>query len=439
MLAKNNEDVIKLNDMAHAELLKRGLVGPDEVEIEIINRSQSKETKKFSVGDLISFGEKSEDIAKLVGDESEIGAVYNRTKGTILKIEGAGDDASVTVQLWEGDNPINQTVTVSSKDFRTGAIPMTHSWANSCHSGQGATFSRVYVLPCGLDRAQGYVAFSRHRENLWIFGDKDSLHAHAAKHYEATRFVTRNKFTSQMSIEMLAAMVAKESIKVTTLDYSDDQLRKEMMSFRKNPMNEAAQLKRRMDQLAEKSLELLVQREELQRDMPQIKAGFQKAVAARQHEARHPTIQFGDIKVPVPKKASALEIQQILLDAIKAGHRDIQLSGNNRFRSAIFDIRAVSGIDIRFVDSRSQTLIKEMKHAARNQPQSGSGRLRTSGARHRTAPRAPALHAANISSLASHGKNSLDTQARRNRMLDLSNVQVEQGQSHKSTGSKRRI
>lgn len=439
MLAKNNENVIALNDMAHAELLKRGLVGPDEVEIEIINRSQAKETKLFSVGDLISFGEKSEDIAKLVGDESEIGAVYNRTKGTILKIEGAGDDASVTVQLWEGDNPTNQTVTVSSKDFRTGAIPMTHSWANSCHSGQGATFSRVYVLPCGLDRAQGYVAFSRHREDLWIFGDKDSLHAHAAKHYEATQFVTRNKFNSAMSVDVLGAMIEKENIKVTTLDYTDDQLRKEMMSFRKNPMNEAAQLKRRMDQLAEKSVELLLQQAEIEQAKPEIKAGFQKAVAARQHEARHPTIQFGDIKVPVPKKASALEIQQILLDAVKAGHRDIQISGNNRFRSAIFDIRAVSGIDIRFVDSRSQTLIKEMKHAARNQPQSGSGRLRTSGARHRTAPRAPALHAANLSSLASHGKNSLDTQARRNRMLDLSNVQVEQGQSNKSTGSKRRI
>lgn len=146
-------------------------------------------------------------------------------------------------------------------------------------------------------------------------------------------------------------------------------------------------------------------------------------------------IRYGGKTIPIPRDTSTLAIHQMLIDAVQAGHKDIQLSGSRSFRASIFDAVRVSGIDVRFTDTKSKDLLKEIHDEQRRKPQRPPGRVRTAtGDGQRTGPEAPRLHAAGISALASEAPRLVAAE-RREPVRDLPSVAVDAGQDYKQTGT----
>jgi hypothetical protein len=389
MIAKTNKDVQALNQMAHQARQANGVVGPDVAVTVKIGKDKPFDLN-LGVGDTIQFRVKSKKVAidalGTVADDQ----VYNRTRARIEKITGSGQDAALTVRLYEGDKLRNKILTISGKDFRGGVLSLDLAYCMTIDSAQGQTFDSSYLIGAGFDRARAYVACTRHRkkDGLKIFGDLETLHAAAANTYSNTEFVTRNLFTRDQAIASMAGMWATEKIKKTTLDYGRHQAMENKVAAvaAKTPTQRAA----------------ATVREHVAALVTSGKDVFTK-LKQRIQEARHPTITYGNIKVPVPASADSLDIQRVLMDAEMAGHKKVRLSGNTRFRRAAFDAARLGEIDIRFIDAPSRNLIKEINNEQRK-PQPASGRLRTTGggraSEHRATATPPRRRAAGLSSLA---------------------------------------
>jgi ATP-dependent exoDNAse (exonuclease V) alpha subunit len=145
-------------------------------------------------------------------------------------------------------------------------------------------------------------------------------------------------------------------------------------------------------------------------------------------------IAYGDVKKVVPSGASQADVNQILLDAVKAGHRDIKLTGSKRFREGVFDICSSTGIDVRFVDRASQSILKEMNNVRGPQR---VGQLRPAGRPgSRNDTFTADLHAASAAAVAG-GTRNLDSKARpqsaikANAMRNVQTFLVVPGHRHK--------
>jgi hypothetical protein len=391
MIAKTNKDVAELNAMAHAARQRGGQVGEDVPVTVMIEKKESE--IKIGVGDVIQFRVKSNPVDIVTkGQAPESGQVYNRTRARIEKIEGAGKDATLTVRLFEGDKLRDKVLTISGKDFRNGLLNLDLAYCMTVDSAQGQTYDNSFVMGAGYDRARAYVACTRHRKNLKVFGDLDTLHAAMSTTYSNTEFVTRNNFTKAMAIESMTGMWSTEKRKKTTLDWhlkAKSQDRMVEVAGRTDAARTAGTVRQRLASLTEKAGHITAE------------------IKERIRSAWSPSIQTRHGHITLPRTANALEIQKAMLAAISRGSKEFVIHGNARFRQAAADAVRLGELDV-ILDVKTTKLIKEDgneqrngRHDRKDQRNAKPGkRAGTQRASTRTrGPEAAGLRAASVSSL----------------------------------------
>ena len=148
MIAHKNEDVERLNLVARHHLKKRKFLAEQEHKI-----LTSRGEKFFAVGERILF----------LRNERSLG-VKNGTFGTIRQITANG---KMLVAI--GDNTL---LALDTQHYNQ----ITYGYAATVHKLQGATIDNTYVLASeGFDRHLGYVALSRHKENVQLYYSHDKF------------------------------------------------------------------------------------------------------------------------------------------------------------------------------------------------------------------------------------------------------------------------
>ena len=184
MLAHTRDNVRRMNDRARALRREAGELGPDQV------LPSELGARAFAAGDRIYF----------LRNERGLG-VRNGTLGTIAAIDGAGDDARLTVRLDRAERASGGAAIVSFTLADYAHID--HGYAATTHKAQSITVDRAHVLATpGMDRHLAYVALSRHRHGV-------------ALHWSEESFGSR---------QGLAARLGRERAKDTTLDYGDSEV-----------------------------------------------------------------------------------------------------------------------------------------------------------------------------------------------------------------------
>lgn len=237
VIAQTNADVDTLNRRIHDELMARGVIGKD---VAVTGGKKEAQDIMLSVGDEIQFRTKS---SLIKAENGESVRVFNRTRAKVLDIEGAGADAKLRVQLFDGDKLSDVTLKISGQDFRDQRLPIEHSYVMTVDSAQGQTFDRSYIFGADMkDRARAYVAATRHRDELSIYCDKDTLHAIGEGRWSTGGFVNRSDMSNELAVDILAQSWSRNREKVTTLDYTSEALRKAEIEKNYLAKNELSQM-----------------------------------------------------------------------------------------------------------------------------------------------------------------------------------------------------
>ncbi|MGO6944740.1 Ti-type conjugative transfer relaxase TraA, partial [Rhizobium johnstonii] len=143
ILAHLRRDVRKLNDMARAKLVERGVVAHG------FAFKTEDGTRMFAAGDQIVF----------LKNEGSLG-VKNGMLAKVLEAVAGRIVAEI------GDGEHRRQVTIEQRFYNN----LDHGYATTIHKSQGATVDRVKVLASlSLDRHLTYVAMTRHREDLAVY------------------------------------------------------------------------------------------------------------------------------------------------------------------------------------------------------------------------------------------------------------------------------
>ncbi|WP_077122429.1 Ti-type conjugative transfer relaxase TraA, partial [Agrobacterium rosae] len=176
ILAHLRRDVRKLNDMARARLVERGVL-----EDGFAFRTEDG-SRMFAIGDQIVF----------LKNEGSLGV----KNGMLAKVREAAP-GRIVAEI--GDDEHRRQVTIEQRFYNT----LDHGYATTIHKAQGATVDRVKVLASlSLDRHLTYVAMTRHREDLAVY-------------YGSRSFAKAGG---------LIAILSRQNAKETSLDYEQSTL-----------------------------------------------------------------------------------------------------------------------------------------------------------------------------------------------------------------------
>lgn len=162
MIAGTRAEVRELNAMARALLISAGHVGDGAgLDIEIIHRDETRESKRFAPGDRVVFTKNDKNLG-----------VVNGVAGTILAIEQAAYTPLLRVQL-DDANERGETIAMVPPSFGR----FDHGYCLTNHKSQGRTFDAAYVLvnPSMADREWTYVAASRSRFSTTLYVNRGAL------------------------------------------------------------------------------------------------------------------------------------------------------------------------------------------------------------------------------------------------------------------------
>ena len=149
MTAHKNEDIERLNLLCREALKKN----TDRLGAEQIGIRTSRGKRFFSVGDRVLF----------LRNEHSLG-VKNGTFGTV---EGIDTHGNLTVAISR-----YRKVAVNTQFYDD----LTYGYAATVHKLQGATIDKTYFLASeGVDRHTGYVAMSRHRNDVHLYYSRDKF------------------------------------------------------------------------------------------------------------------------------------------------------------------------------------------------------------------------------------------------------------------------
>jgi Ti-type conjugative transfer relaxase TraA len=183
ILAHLRRDVRKLNDMARAKLVERGVVADG------FAFKTEDGTRMFATGDQIVF----------LKNEGSLGV----KNGMLAKVLEAAH-GRIVAEIGDGEH--RRQVTIEQRFYNN----LDHGYATTIHKSQGATVDRVKVLASlSLDRHLTYVALTRHREDLAVY------------------YGSRSFAKSGGLISILSRRNAKE----TSLDYEQSALYRQALRF----------------------------------------------------------------------------------------------------------------------------------------------------------------------------------------------------------------
>jgi conjugative relaxase-like TrwC/TraI family protein len=161
LLAQRWKDVNQLSERMRTVLQAEGTVSKEEVELDCIV-SQHHCKYKFAEGDRVKFCK----------NDYRLG-VSNGTMGTIKKLMISGADVKFLILTDDG-----RLVAISKNSYQSenGRLPLALGYALTVYASQGTTIDgNVYVYwTSGMDRANSYVAGSRHKDDChWFFNKKE--------------------------------------------------------------------------------------------------------------------------------------------------------------------------------------------------------------------------------------------------------------------------
>ena len=181
ILAHTRADVRDLNQRARALRQAAGELGMDH------QVATEQGERVFAAGDAVLFGRNDRGLG-----------VKNGTRGTVLRIIGAGEDLRLEIGLPGAgrDGRAGSVVSVAVSAY----AHLDHGYAATVHKTQGVTVDRAHVLAsAGMDRHMAYVALTRHRDGMQL-------------HWSADEFGSR---------EGLLRTLGRERLKDTSLDYAE--------------------------------------------------------------------------------------------------------------------------------------------------------------------------------------------------------------------------
>jgi Ti-type conjugative transfer relaxase TraA len=183
ILAHLRRDVRKLNEMARAKLVERGVVAGG------FAFKTEDEMRMFATGDQIVF----------LKNESSLGV----KNGMLAKVLEAAP-GRIVAEIGDGEH--RRQVTIEQRFYNN----LDHGYATTIHKSQGATVDRVKVLASlSLDRHLTYVAMTRHREDLAVY-------------YGSRSFAKAGG---------LIPILSRRNAKETTLDYAKGAFYKQALRF----------------------------------------------------------------------------------------------------------------------------------------------------------------------------------------------------------------
>lgn len=157
VIAQTWSDVHDLNDRIRNELKTEGIIEDNEVEV-ACTASNRKFTSKIATGERI----------KLTKNDYRLG-LTNGATGTVTGITKAQNDEFIfDISLDSG-----RSITISSSEYsdKEDNLHIAQAYASTVYSSQGLTVDGdtfVYYT-CAMDRANTYVACSRHKDNSHLF------------------------------------------------------------------------------------------------------------------------------------------------------------------------------------------------------------------------------------------------------------------------------
>lgn len=202
IIAGTRAEVREVNARVRARQMAAGSVRDIEgCEIEIIDREENRDVKRFAPGDRVVFTQND----RVLG-------VVNGATGTIKHIPMRNTCPTLVVELDE----------VNERGGREVPIPASFArfdlaWASTNHRSQGRTFDAAYVLanPAMSDREWTYVAASRSRFATTLFVNASALGlVNSDSHASAGPKKRRGD-----AIEALAKRMKRSRAKGTSLDY----------------------------------------------------------------------------------------------------------------------------------------------------------------------------------------------------------------------------
>jgi conjugative relaxase-like TrwC/TraI family protein len=202
IVAGTRAEVRELNDRARQRLVAAGQVR-DELgcEIEIIDRDENRETKRFAPGDRVVFTQNTRELG-----------VVNGATGRVLAVDATAFDPRLHVELDDANERDETRVTIPAS---FGRFDLAYCLTN--HKAQGRTFDSAHVLanPAMSDREWTYVAASRSRFATTLYVNAAALGlADPERHGQRGPRANRSR-----AIEALGKRMARSRAKGTSLDY----------------------------------------------------------------------------------------------------------------------------------------------------------------------------------------------------------------------------
>ena len=205
IVAGTRAEVRELNRLARERLVAAGRV-EDQLgeEIEIVDRDENRESKRFAPGDRVVFTQ----------NERALGVV-NGAVGTLQALGRDGAELRMVVELDEPNERGERRVRVPTS-FRR--FDLAYCLTN--YKAQGRTFDAAYVLanPAMADREWTYVASSRSRFATTIFVNASALGlVDPESHRDRPAGDGRAR-----AVEALAKRMRRSRAKGTSLDYQPE-------------------------------------------------------------------------------------------------------------------------------------------------------------------------------------------------------------------------
>jgi len=163
LLAQRWKDVTELNDKVRSLLQSEGKIDSKEISIKC-SVSGKVFTNKFSIGERIRLTKNNYSKGLSNGDLGNIMDIYSHSDG----------GHSFRVDL---DNGTKVSINTNEYCNEDGHLYMTQAYAMTVYSSQGLTVDGdVFVYyTAGMDRANTYVACSRHKDNCHLFINENEI------------------------------------------------------------------------------------------------------------------------------------------------------------------------------------------------------------------------------------------------------------------------
>lgn len=161
VLAQRWTEVEAISSQLREVYQERSLVGHENIKFDCVV-SNKLMTLPFSVGERVRFAQ-----------NDYLLNVSNGSLGTLMKLEKVQNQWQFHIKL---DN--QRTVVIHQSDYKNeqGRLPLVHAYAMTVYSSQGVTVDGdTFILyNAHMDRANSYVAGSRHKDNShWFVNNKE--------------------------------------------------------------------------------------------------------------------------------------------------------------------------------------------------------------------------------------------------------------------------